>query len=270
VSTSALELLSTLEGQNISDFSDFSDFSEFRDFCDFRNFRNLPDRSDWRCYERDGDRSGLSIVGDDGLETIDGVRGVGDGPHAAVRVGHAVGARHHVSVPGLLAALGVSSGHIVDRVSEGILRAGQGEGDWVVGHHSLDGLDRNRVGGHGGEAMGGHVEGGQMTEGVSSYCRHNLAVEGVEAMERMDGMKGVGRDSRKMVEGGVNWVDGVESIGGVEGQGGDGREGPEGLERQERAVSENSASHEVSGGSQGGLGCQGKHHHGFEESHPGV
>ena len=226
MSTSALELVSTLEGQIITDFSDFSGYSEFRDFS---NFWNLPDRSDWRCDERDGDRSGLAIVGDDGLETIDGVRGVGDGPHAAVRVDHAVGARHHVPVPGLLAALGVSSVHIVDRVSEGILRPGDGEG--VVGHHSLHSLDRNRMGGHGWEAMGGHVEGRQVMEGVSSYCRHNLVVEGVEGLEAMEGMEGVGRDSRNMVEGGVNWVDGVDSIGGVEGQGGDGREGSEGLER---------------------------------------
>ena len=67
-----------------------------------------------------------------------------------------------------------------------------------------------------------------------------------------------------MVEGGVNWVDGVDSIGGVEGQGGNGREGSEGLERQEVVVTENSASHEVSGGSQGD-GCHGKHHHGLTQ-----
>lgn len=64
-----------------------------------------------------------------------------------------------------------------------------------MGHHSLDGLDgmdRNRMAGDGGEDRGGHVEGRQMTEGVSSYCRHNLAVERVEAMKAMEGMEGVG------------------------------------------------------------------------------
>ena len=66
----------------------------------------------------------------------------------------------------------------------------------------------------------------------------------------MEGVEGVGRDSRKMVEACV------------EGESWDGREGSEGLERQEVVVSENSASHEVSGSSQGG-GCQGKHRHGL-------
>ena len=91
---------------------------------------------------------------------------------------------------------------------------------------------------------------------MGSYSWQRLAGEWVE------GMEGVGGDSREVVEGGVNWVELVDSSISVERQGGDGREGSEGLERQQVVLSQNSPSHELSRGSQAD-GCQGELHHGL-------
>ena len=237
---------------NLLDFRDLRDLRDGRDGRDGRD-RNLPDWNDCRGDERDGDRAGLAIVGHGGAETIDGVRRVGDGPQPAVRVHHAVGAGHHVAVPALLAGLGVPSGHIVDGVTEGILRAG------LRAQHSLHSLHGHRmsgegVGGDGREGVGGHVEGGGGEAGQ--------VTEGVNRVERVEG---VGRDGRNMVEGGVKG-DSVDSAGTVEA--GHCREGSEGLERQEGVegvVSEDSPSHELGGSRQAG-GSHGKHQQGLNNT----
>lgn len=65
-----------------------------------------------------GWRSGLSIVGDHGVESVHGIGSVSDPADSAVGVGHGVRSGHGIAISGLFAGLGVSSLGIGHGVSE--------------------------------------------------------------------------------------------------------------------------------------------------------
>ena len=112
-------------GSNLSDCGggDYGWGNSFRDYCGF--------------------------TVDDGVESVDRVSGVVDGPHCAVRLHQAVAALDDVSVTSLLLSLGVASQSVLDVVSIAVLGVGV-----VVGVDGHGGGDLSDGGGGIGEGSG--------------------------------------------------------------------------------------------------------------------
>jgi len=81
-------------------------------------------------------RGGKGSLVDDGVESVDRVSGVLDGPHCAVRLHQAVAALDDVSTAALLLALSVAGQSVLDVVSVAVLRVGVVVG--VDGHGGGD------------------------------------------------------------------------------------------------------------------------------------
>ena len=107
-------------------------------------------------------RGGKGSLVDDGVESVDRVSGVLDGPHCAVRLHQAVAALDDVSTAALLLALSVAGQSVLDVVSVAVLRVGV-----VVGVDGYGGGDLSDGGGGIGERSCDLGDGGS---GISEWC----------------------------------------------------------------------------------------------------
>jgi len=92
---------------------------------------------------------------DDGVESVDGVSGVLDGTHCAVRLHQAVAALDDISTAALLLTLSVAGQSVLDVISVAVLGVGV-----VVGVDGHGGGDLSDGGGGIGERSGDLGEGG--------------------------------------------------------------------------------------------------------------
>jgi len=146
-------------------------------------------------------RRGKGSLVDDGVESVDGVSGVLDGTHCAVRLHQAVAALDDVSVAALLLALRIAGQSVLDVVSVAVLGVGV-----VVGVDGNGGGDLGDGGGIGersgdlGVGGGGISHGGRSQSGSAVSQRSTGGYDGGGAEETRagDGHQGGEDEELKM------------------------------------------------------------------------